>query len=164
MPTVPASRGFTLLELIVVLTLISIIMAVTTPGLAGRDQEAALRGVGLDLQALASVARARAVMAEHPVGLLLDRAGTALRVVDTRTEQGKPNMTDLIPARALPEGFVVHFKAANRPARGQAYEVLVFRPDGSVSGGDVQVLNATGLSLRYQVLEPLGALRLASKP
>jgi type II secretion system protein H len=153
--------GFTLIELIVVLLIISVMLAVTAPRLAGRSQAALLRAAAGDLQTLATAARARAVLQGQSVGLLLSNEGRELRLVseqpaaDPDTASG---LTDVTPLRRLPEGI----RASFRPEGDSAAELIRFQPDGSADGGELTLDDGRGGTLILQLSQPLGRLRPAA--
>ncbi len=162
--TKPGARasGFTLLELIVVLLIISVMMAVVAPRLAGRSQAATLRGAGHDLQTLATAARARALLSGRSVALLLGDNGE-LRLVSqsaTGTDTDSNAGTDMVPRRRLPQGVSVRFI----PEGDSDAALIRFHPDGSADGGELSLQGRSGGELRMQLVAPLGRLRLATAP
>ncbi len=158
-PQRPGSdRGFTLLELIVVLTIISVLMAVTAPRLAGRSQASALRSAGHQLQTLAAAARARAVLSGRVVGVMLSADGDELRLVRASAGEGEgeTTLTDLLPTRRLPATV----RASFQPDGDGEANLMRFRPDGSADGGTVDVRHRQGQVLRLHLSESLGRLRV----
>jgi len=149
-------RGFTLLELLVVLCIISVMMAVTAPRLAGRSQAAVLRSAGFEVQTLASAARARAVLSGDVVGLMLSGEGRELRLIHEHTSKGKTRLVDLLPRRRLPARTRAQFDHED----DDESDLIRFWPDGSAEGGDVLVVHEQGDELHLRLVAPLGRLQL----
>lgn len=156
--------GFTLIELIVVLMIISVMLAVAAPRLAGRSQAATLRAAANDVQALATAARAKAVLQSQSVGLLLTADGQELRLVIAQQtgsqDQGESTLSNLTPARRLPQGIQARFV----PDADSDPELIKFQPDGSADGGVLHIEDDQDGKLLLQLSQPLGQLRLADSP
>ncbi len=150
--------GFTLLELIVVLVIMSTILAVIAPRLAGRGQAASLRGVAHELQGLAAAARARAVFSGEVVGLMLSDTGRAARLIRQAPSDDAATLADLVPLRRFPDTIQAEFQ----PDHDGDRDLMRFRPDGSADGGELRVIDARGGELLLQLVQPLGQLRLVS--
>lgn len=147
-------RGFTLLELLVVLCIITVMLAITAPQLAGRTQTAVLRSAGYDVQTMAAAARARAVLGGEVLELALVDQGTQLRLI-SRTDTGEE--TNILPPRQLPNTVRAQFNHQNQD--GTTPERIRFQPDGSADGGMLRIVNEQGEELRLQLLTPLGKLQ-----
>jgi len=150
--------GFTLLELIVVLVIMSVMLAVTAPRLAGRGQAASLRAAGHEMQSLAMAARARAVLYEQIVGMMLSAEGREMRLVSKKDTQEDSTPVDLLPLRRFPETIHAEF----HPEEGGDPDLIRFRPDGSVDGGELRVIDSRGGELLLRLVQPLGQLRMVS--
>ncbi len=154
--------GFTLLELIVVLTIISVMLAVIAPRLAGRGQAARLRSAGFEVQTLATAARARAVLTGQVVGLMLSGNGRELRLIrqgELGADEKEISLVDLLPRRRLPAKTRASFH--HEDADEGEPDLIRFRPDGSAEGGELRVVDEQGEELFLRLLEPLGRLQLA---
>ena len=150
-----SQNGFTLLELIVVLVIITVMLAISAPRLAERAQGSVVRGAAYDLQTLASAARARAVLSGQVVGLMFSSEGQELRLIaQSRTAQGS-TLVDLTPRRRLPEGMQVRF--IPQADDGQQ-EVIRFHPDGSAEAGEVRLQDKQGTEWILPVQQALGRL------
>jgi prepilin-type N-terminal cleavage/methylation domain-containing protein len=68
---IPGARGFTLLELIVVLVLLAIIAAISAPQLAGMVRRAAVQKASSDFLAITRLARSTACLKQKSLELML---------------------------------------------------------------------------------------------
>jgi len=117
------NSGFTLLELLVVLTMASLMLAVALPRFAALLPGAELKSYSRQTAALLRLARSQAIASGEEVRLELDSDARYSRI----TGQKKPSF--------WPEQIAVSFDdIANAPGTG-----LVFYPDGSTSGGTLQI-------------------------
>lgn len=159
-------RGFTLIELIVVLLIMSLMLAISAPRLAGRNEAALLRAGAADLQALTNAARAKAVLQGRTVALLISDEGQYLRLVaedesqetatGSETRKRPAALVDLLPGRQLPEGISARFQ----PEGDSDPDLIRFQPDGSADGGIMRIVNRRDSELLLRLSQPLGRLRL----
>lgn len=127
MPTLAAgsnfrwcSRGFTLLETLVVLVILAMALAVVVPAVS-RGLGTSLNDVARDMHTGLRKARSQAVNLQHSTLFVLDLDAYAFRA-------------GADPVLNIPQGFELHARTASREMRdGQAG--IRFYPDGSSSGG-----------------------------
>ena len=148
------NRGFSLLELMVVIAIMGVTMAVVAPQLANRIEGAPLNNVAAQLQSLAKAARGFAVLEGDTVHLALAPSGRELRV--QRADQA------LMPSRRLPPGVVVRFEPESGSSQAETGRTLGFHPDGSSDAGILDLRDAGGGQLRLRSIGPLGQLRLTA--
>ena len=141
-----------------VLVIMSVILAVTAPRLAGRGQAASLRGTAHELQSLAAAARARAVFSGEVVGLMLSEQGRAARLIRQVQSDDDTTGVDLVPLRRFPESILAEFQPGDDGDR----DLMRFHPDGSADAGELRVIDTRGGELLLQLVQPLGQLRLVS--
>ncbi|WP_417615068.1 GspH/FimT family pseudopilin [Oceanisphaera sp.] len=117
------TTAFTLLELLVVLTLASLLMTVVTPRFAALLPGAELKSYSRQTAALLRLARSQAIASGEEVMLELDPDTRSSRI----TGQAKPS--------SWPKQIAVSFAdTANDPGAN-----LTFYPDGSASGGTLLI-------------------------
>ncbi|MES2817373.1 MAG: GspH/FimT family pseudopilin [Pseudomonadota bacterium] len=117
--------GFTLVEMLVVLTILGLAMAVVAPAI-NRGLGGSLSEIARDLQVDLRKARSQAVTRQRSVVLWVD--------VERRVytlERGKP--------RSIPEGIVIKTKVASTETRGTQAGIRFFA-DGSSTGGTLQLV------------------------
>jgi len=136
------ARGFTLLELLVVLALAGLILALVLPRLAGGLEGLRLRTASRQVAALLRTARAQAVVERRTVTVNVDpRRG----LLEASSEAGTPRRL------ALPEGIDLAVLDA-AAWRHRAVQIR-FSPRGGSDGG---VLGVTGAGRRIVVVvDPL---------
>jgi general secretion pathway protein H len=135
-------RGFTLVELMVVLVILALAAAIVVPSLSGPLASARFRRGGAEVRAAMVQARARAT------------ATGRLRTLRLDLDSGRYGIPADNVERALPEGtrFVAVAIAGTTVERGVAG--LRFFPDGSADGAEVVLADASEARLRLRV-DPL---------
>jgi general secretion pathway protein H len=136
------SRGFTLLELLVVLAVVSLLAGVTLPYLRFGGVDA--RTAAQDMAAELSLARARALATHRPADLVID--GVSRRFgLDGALDHDLPKGLTL--TWALPTGQVDGKRAA-----------ITFFPDGGSTGGRL-VFSGRGRDAAIEIDWLAGSIR-----
>ena len=140
------SSGFSLLELLVALTLVSLLLAVAVPALVVPP--------GVQLRSAADLvatgrrqARLTAIREQRPVALVRD--------VDARARQGE----GLRKVRTLPDDVRLELFTAQRELVGAKRGGIRFYPDGTSTGGRV-TLTREGLRVEVDVEWLTGRIRI----
>lgn len=116
----PGEAGFTLLELMIALTILALSMTVVTAGVARRSPVFEVRATASDIAALMRDARVSAQASSQPVSVDFR--------VDERLFEGPGGQRVLLPEGV--EADMESSSAAGRPA-------VIFLPDGSSTGGAI---------------------------
>lgn len=149
--------GFSLIELIVVLLIMSTVMAISAPRLTGRSETAQLQAASQDIQALANAARARAILRNESIALVYMPAdnGILLAVADEYVDD-PDTASRLSPLRRLAAGLSISIETQQAAAE----DFLVFLPDGSAAAGSLSISNKQGQTMKLRVSVPHGRLEL----
>lgn len=148
-PTGRSRRAFTLIELVVVLTLIAILSAAILPEMRGSMEETLLRSSARDLIAACQSANARAVATGRAHQLVLDSATHRYRIEPTHSAsqpRSGPGRTDTPESGKLDSRIRVELHRIEPPTP-DAPDGLEFRPDGTVTAGDIVLRDRSGFSL-----------------
>ena len=129
-------RGFTLLEILVVLAIGVLLVALVPPLLSGLSGATELRGAARQLAAGLRNARNDAITRQREAVLTLDLA------------QHRFGVTGDSPAIQLPDGLALKLYTAQAELLDGATGNIRFFPDGSSTGGHIIV---SGPKLAYQV-------------
>lgn len=124
-----STRGFTLIELIVVLAVLGLITALAMPMFAGALPGARLKAAARDLGAELRYARAQAIAGNRETTLTIDLAARRYAILGARTGPGE--------SRALPEELEIKVRTARRELAGDARASIRFFPDGGSTGGRI---------------------------
>jgi general secretion pathway protein H len=122
------TRGYTLMELVVLLAVLALAAAVVAPAVSRRVDDVTARAEVAAVAAFLRWAREQAVTRQQAAEVVLDRGGHALQLRRTGHEDGPPLASRLLPAR---------WHVAPAGAR------VVFLPHGMSSGARF-VLEAPG--------------------
>ena len=166
------NTGFTLIELIVVLLIMTTMMAVAAPRVAGRSEAAVLRAAASDFQTLASAARAKAVLQQRTISLTIDKQGRSIglfailpaTVDGDQGNEGPPSdnaredqeREPVSRSRGLSEGLVATIESDTPGAN-----TINFYPDGSADQSTLTLSNARDEQLKLSLAAATGRLRLA---
>jgi general secretion pathway protein H len=132
-PIDPGVAGFTLIEMLVVVTILALIVSVALPFFARtRSDSLRLQSAANTLLAALRLTRAKAILGNTEAALVID--------VDRHTFE-----SPAIPMRAFEPEVLVALKVAEPERSARSLGGFRFFPDGSSTGGD--------LSLRLHGLE-----------
>jgi general secretion pathway protein H len=118
------AAGFTLIEIIIVLTLAALLLALVPPRLSGALAAAEIRSAARELASALRYARSRAVTRHAEVLLTLDTERRRYRVSGSRW-------------RALPEDLQLKLTTARSERRSRGVGSIRFYPDGTGTGGQI---------------------------
>lgn len=118
------SRGFTLLETLVVLVILALALAVVVPAVSS-GLGTSLNDVARDMHTGLRKTRSEAVNLQHSTLFVLDLDAHAFRAGDDSV-------------RDIPRAFELHARTASREMR-DGMAGIRFYPDGSSSGGRVGI-------------------------
>lgn len=127
------NKGFTLLELLVVLTLSTLILTVALPRFAALLPGAELKNYSRQTAALLRLARSQAIATGEEVALVLDRQARQSRLSGRKTPYPWPERVELRLAQTT-----------------EQQAGIVFYPDGTSSGGTL-VVAGSGRNYRIEV-------------
>lgn len=126
-------QGFTLLELMIVLTIAGLLVAVSVPSAAKLYQSMVYRGAVGDARALLETARYQALITGHSMDVLVQPNTRRLALKNMF-----PN------AKPLPKSLDLRVTSAAELQFNHNTAVIRFYPDGSSSGGSISLLRETG--------------------
>ena len=129
--------GFTLLEMLAVLTIFALILAIVTPLIQPPRRSLILETTSHQLCAALRAARARSIAANKETEILID--------LEKRFYKTEGNA-----ATALPSTVGIELTMADERRTGATQGAYRFYPSGSSSGGEI-VLNDEGKSVRITV-------------
>ena len=141
--------GFSLLELMIAFTIAGLLMAVSTPTISRLYDSMVYHGAVRDLITAIEATRYKAIIQGEAVDIVLVPQNKAVRV-----GVGKEWY--------LPESIEIVLETAKEFSHGAGTGVIRYYPDGSSSGGSINVLHDSGKSVRLRVDWLLG--RLSQEP
>ncbi len=133
-------KGFTLLELVVVLVVIALAMAVTYPSLSRGTAALHLRSVGRDVLNSLRYARERAITEQTVMRVTVSKEERKITLTD---DYGEGARTLLLPDDVRIQSLVV----AGQEVQGGPL-IVRFLPNGSASEAEILLQSATGGALR----------------
>lgn len=176
-------RGFTLIELMVVIVLIAIMTAVIIPEMRGTFEDALLRSASRDLVNVCGVAHSRAVSFGEPHRVRLDPRTGKYRIEHQPENAPAPGF---IPTRDVPGGegkidprITVRLRpadegtatepttAASSPGEAAAAPagdpVITFYPDGTADAVEIQLQDRENFRLRLRINPVTARLRVVDR-
>jgi general secretion pathway protein H len=118
-------RGFTLLEMMIVLVLAGLMLALVPPLFSGRTSTAELRATARELAAALRFARGQAITRQRETVLTLD------------TEHRHYTVSGRERSRRLPKGIGLKLITARSERIATHRAAIRFFPDGSATGGQI---------------------------
>lgn len=130
---VPASAGFTLLEMLVVLFIMGLLVAQMLPSFSQGADTARLRASASDIADDLRIARAVAIRTSREAGLTFDQSSRSY---------GIPGSKEI---RQLADNIGLTITAVTWRVPGSAQAGIQFFPDGSSTGGSIAVTQGSRL-------------------
>jgi prepilin-type N-terminal cleavage/methylation domain-containing protein len=169
-------RGFSLLELLVVVALIAVLAGAVVPAFEGMHAEARVRAVARDLTLLLRLAASQAVTTGSAHRVRVDAAGE--RALLECRDEATPGSTAFAPvtgipgtSRALPAGIDLEFAPAAGPPRrwrgarhtggGEpAAATVCFYPDGTADARRLVLRDRRGFGFAFEIRSTTGRVRV----
>jgi general secretion pathway protein H len=120
-------NGFTMMELLIVLSIMAIVAAFMIPVLGGGVSNSALKGAARELAAGLRFARSEAVAKRHETFVAIDLAGRRFKVADDPVEH------------TLPQGAELKLFTAQADIVNDSTGAIRFFPDGGSNGGRITI-------------------------
>jgi len=143
------NKGFSLIEVMVVLILISLSMFLATPLLSGFSKTAELKGATKKISAILRYSRSEAVNRGKVYQVLFDSDLRQVNVQpieekeeDEEAKDGTKDEAKDEPKRktyTLPKGVDIKEVKANSPQYPSDYAVIEFYPNGGSNGGTIRL-------------------------
>jgi general secretion pathway protein H len=140
-----AQRGFTLIEMMVVVVIIGILVGTITFGLAGRDREEKLRTEAERLALLIEMARSEAVQRNEEWGLAIGPADYRFFTFDATRQRWVEQKGQPFHARTVADmALVVHVDAMSIPGVKPAQDVpsIIMFSSGEQTPFEVEITPA----------------------
>ncbi|MGI8906438.1 MAG: pilus assembly FimT family protein [Candidatus Sumerlaeaceae bacterium] len=163
--------GFTLIEIMVVVTILAVMMAVTFPSMRGMNEKNKLRATARQLTALMKYARTEAVFGERTteVFLNLDKREFWIDLREPEPEKGsgsskKPTERNIEQKRDIDENIWFEETQAydENIIEGKDKVIAVdFYPDGSASPTLITLVNKQGTRMTIEVLRSTGQIEIS---
>lgn len=130
-PLLPASfqRGFTLLEIMVVMVIAVLALALIVPNFGGVISSVQLKGAARDLASGLRYARGQALANKTETAFTLDVEQRRYRIGDHKREYSLPSELDLTLFTARSE------------LKGEGVGAITFFPDGTSTGGRITLVS-----------------------
>jgi general secretion pathway protein H len=133
-----AERGFTLLELVVVMAVLALIYGVLSVTMTGGRSTLEMQAAARDMAAGLKKARSEAISSNLDIGFFVD------------VEERRYGIEDRDDAKRMPEGVDVVLHTAEEELASESVGAIRFFPDGSSSGGSI-VLSADNQKFEVSV-------------
>lgn len=138
----PGLRGFTLVEILVVVVIALAVTAVSVPLFSGTIKRVQLRGAATELAASLRYARSRAITSSQETALRVDLTERRYAIVGSSE-----------PAARLDKAYDLKLTTGDFAGLGEDEGEVRFFPDGSSSGGEIKLtLGGKGYAVRVEWL------------
>jgi type II secretion system protein H len=147
-------RGFSLIELLVVMILISLSLALVAPSLSRFSRTAELKGAAQRVAAILRNSRSEAVNKGKIYQIVFNPQSREVRVHSTEPSEEKDDRKeDSVPEKTylLPEGIQMKGDPATSSSSASELPPIEFYPNGGSNGGAIFLDSPNRLGYRIQV-------------
>jgi general secretion pathway protein H len=141
-----SQRGFTLLEIIITLTVITLVMAVAYPSLSRGTTTLSLRTTGRDILSILRYAREKAVTEQAGIRVLLDQDKQSVMLINDADNSTR--------TYSLPEKVKIQTVVVDGVEVDGGVSTVRFMPNGSSSAVEILVKSTTGAAMKI-VSDPI---------
>lgn len=145
------AAGFTLMEVLIVLVILGLVMGLVMARGPMHSRTLDVRAAASQVARLMRTARGQAIATDQPVEVVVD-----LRRHGVRLGTG--------PLQPLPRGLEIHVTAKTEETLGTRLAGFRFEPDGSSSGGQVELLDPGGPRIQVGVDWLTGRVTMVNAP
>lgn len=140
-----SQEGFTLLEIIITLTVITLVMAVAYPSLSRGTTSLSLRTTGRDILSILRYAREKAVSEQAEIMLVVDQDNQTVSMISATGNSAR--------TYSLPEKVKIRTVVVEGTEADNGVSTVRFLPNGSSSEVKILIESTTG-----------GAMKIVSDP
>ena len=162
MATQPKRRGFTLVELMVVIAVIAVLATMSAPSLFQNMADYKLNGTVRAIFATLQYARMCAASAgkEYRVRFFLDSTPQGYRLEQGNHFSGSDNWTARRAYHPLPEQVWINHATDYQGTHQSGTSIIAFNPQGTASSGGVYLKNSRGKIRSVKVSSSTGRIRI----
>jgi type II secretion system protein H len=155
-------RGFTLIELMIVATIIMIVGGIATPTLLSQLPDYRLKGTTRTVFATLQYAKMSAASAgkEYRVQFLLDPAPQRYQLQQGNYFTGSDSWKNVHPSNEIPPQVWIDHATDYRGTHQSGISIIAFNPTGTASSGGIYLENSRGRIRSVKVSSTTGRIRI----
>jgi type II secretion system protein H len=157
-------RGFTLIELMIVVTIITVVGGIATPSLLSQLPDYRLKGTTRTVFATLQYAKMSAASAgkEYRVQFLLDPAPQRYQLQQGNSFSGSDNWKNVHYSTAIPPQVWIDHATDYRGTHQSGISTIAFNPTGTASSGGIYLENSRGSLRSVKVSSTTGRIRITT--
>lgn len=161
-------RGFTLLEVLIVLVIVTLIIGIAIPNFRGAFEQSKLETATRSLATTFGTAQHLSVIHRLMFQIKFDVSNQEYQIVpDTGFLQENEDLPNFARRRKLPDGVRFGTIELDTPAiseSGNNLEYLAFYPNGSSDGATITLYDDSGAIMTLKVMKATGLIKVSTGP
>ena len=155
-------RGLTLVELMIVVTIITVVGGIATPALLSQLPDYRLKGTTRTVFASLQYAKMSAASAgkEYRVQFLLDPVPQRYQLQQGNYFSGSDSWKNVHPSKEIPPQVWIDHATDYRGTHHAGISILAFNPTGTASSGGIYLENSRGSLRSVKVSSATGRIRI----
>jgi prepilin-type N-terminal cleavage/methylation domain-containing protein len=161
-------RGFTLLEVLIVLVIVALIIGIAVPNFRGAFEQSKLESASRNLATMFGTAQHLSVIHRLMFQIKFDSNNQEYQIVpDSGFLKDNDDLPNFARRHKLPDGVKFGTVTINTPTTsetGSGLEYLAFYPNGSSDGATISIYDESGAIVTLQVMKATGLVKVTAGP